>query len=66
MKYVCIGLIELYRRFLSKCKPVPTCRFEPSCSAYSIEAFREWGFFGGLFFNDTARFALQSFFKGRL
>ena len=48
MKHVCIWLVELYRRFLSKWKPVPTCRFRPTCSAYALEAFREWGFFAGL------------------
>ena len=47
MKYVCIWLVELYRKYLSKCKPYPTCRFTPTCSAYAIEAFREWGFLAG-------------------
>ena len=64
MKYVCIGLVELYRRFLSKCKTVPTCRFEPSCSAYSIEAFREWGFFGGLFLTIRRVLRCNPFSKG--
>jgi len=46
MKHLAIWLIELYRRFISPLKP-PCCRFIPTCSAYAVEAFREWGFFIG-------------------
>jgi len=34
--------IHFYRRFLSPLKPA-TCRFEPSCSAYTLEAIRTHG-----------------------
>lgn len=34
--------IRLYRRYISPMKP-PCCRFTPSCSAYALEALREWG-----------------------
>ena len=47
MKYVCIWLVELYRKYLSKAKPYPTCRFTPTCSAYAVEALKEWGFLAG-------------------
>ena len=47
MKYLCIGFIRLYRRFISPWKP-PCCRFTPSCSAYAIEAFSKRGFFAGM------------------
>ena len=47
MKYVCIWLIRLYRKFISPLKRSPCCRFTPSCSAYAIDAFLEWGFFVG-------------------
>ena len=46
MKHLCIGLIRLYRRFISPIKP-PCCRFTPSCSAYALEAFEKRGFFVG-------------------
>ena len=47
MKYVCVWLIGLYRRFIS---PLTGrhCRFTPTCSAYAMEAFRKHGFFKGL------------------
>lgn len=48
MKYVCIGLIRLYQKFLSPLKRCPTCRFTPTCSAYAVEAFTKRGFFVGM------------------
>ena len=48
MKYLCILLIKFYRRFLSPLKRQPTCRFEPTCSSYAMEAFRKRGFFAGM------------------
>ena len=38
--------VKFYRRFISPGLP-PRCRFEPSCSAYAIEAIDEWGAFRG-------------------
>ncbi len=35
--------IRFYRRFLSPLKPVPCCRFTPTCSQYALEALEEWG-----------------------
>lgn len=46
MKYLCIGLIRLYRRFISPLKP-KTCRFTPTCSEYALEAYKTRGFFVG-------------------
>lgn len=37
-----IFLIRLYQRFISPLKP-PSCRFTPTCSAYAVDALREWG-----------------------
>ena len=37
-----IFLVGLYRNFVSPLLP-RTCRFWPSCSAYSVEALREHG-----------------------
>lgn len=47
MKYLCIALIRFYQKVLSPLKKHPTCRFTPTCSAYSIEAFQKRGFFVG-------------------
>ena len=37
-----IGILTLYRRFLSPLLP-PACRFHPSCSSYAIESFEKYG-----------------------
>ena len=48
MKRIAMALVRFYRKYLSGCKPTPTCRFTPTCSAYSLEAFETRGFFVGL------------------
>ncbi len=45
---LCIILIKGYQRYISPIKG-PTCRFYPTCSEYSAQAFRKYGFFKGMF-----------------
>lgn len=42
-----IWTIRGYQRMISRYTP-PSCRFYPSCSQYTVEAFRHHGVFGGL------------------
>jgi len=46
MKYLFIGLIRFYQKFISPLKR-PCCRFTPTCSQYALEAFGKRGFFVG-------------------
>lgn len=46
MRRLAIGLIKLYQRTFSRIMP-PTCRFEPSCSTYAIEAIEVHGLIKG-------------------
>ncbi|MBA4541935.1 MULTISPECIES: membrane protein insertion efficiency factor YidD [Thermoactinomyces] len=47
MKWIALGLIHFYRRFLSPLKP-PVCRFVPTCSEYALIAIQRHGFvYGG-------------------
>jgi len=39
--------IHFYRRFISPLSP-PACRFQPTCSAYALEALRTHGPLRGL------------------
>jgi putative membrane protein insertion efficiency factor len=42
-----IAPLAFYRRFLSPLKP-PMCRFQPTCSAYAIEAIELHGVVRGI------------------
>jgi putative membrane protein insertion efficiency factor len=42
MKSVALGIIRLYKRFLSPLLP-SACRFEPTCSQYTYEAIEIHG-----------------------
>ena len=63
MKHVMIWLIGLYRKYISPLKP-PCCRFTPTCSAYSIEAFRKRGFFVGMILTISRILRCNPFSKG--
>lgn len=39
---IVILIIRFYQKFISPLKG-PTCRFYPTCSAYSIEAIKKYG-----------------------
>lgn len=43
----CIMMVRFYQLFISPLKG-PTCRFYPTCSQYSIQAFKKYGFLKGL------------------
>ena len=42
MKTLIIWLIEGYRRYISPLFP-PSCRFQPTCSQYALEAIATYG-----------------------
>ena len=48
MKQIAILLVRGYQTFISPLFP-RTCRFYPTCSTYSIQAFQKYGFFKGLY-----------------
>ncbi|MEW6774417.1 MAG: membrane protein insertion efficiency factor YidD [Bacteroidota bacterium] len=47
MKYIAIFLIRLYQIFLSPILP-NSCRFTPTCSQYTLEAVKKYGFWKGV------------------
>lgn len=42
MKYLLIGIVRLYQLIISPWLP-KTCRYQPTCSQYSIEALKRHG-----------------------
>lgn len=46
---LCVGLVHLYQE---NGRPISTqfirCRYVPTCSEYSVQAFQKYGFFRGL------------------
>ena len=45
--HILIKFIKIYKYFISPFIS-PSCRYLPTCSDYSIEALRSYGFFKGL------------------
>lgn len=43
---VAVGMIRVYQKALSPMLG-PLCRFQPSCSHYTVEALRKYGFIRG-------------------
>lgn len=46
LKAILIQIIYLYRALISPLFP-PSCRFQPTCSQYAIEAVERFGIFKG-------------------
>lgn len=46
MKWLALGLIRFYKRFISPLLP-PSCRFEPTCSVYTYQAIEKYGVIKG-------------------
>ena len=42
MKYVVLGLIRFYQRYVSPMTP-PSCRYVPTCSQYAVESVSKYG-----------------------
>ena len=46
MRRLTLFLLRAYKRFLSPLLP-PMCRFEPTCSVYTMQAVEKYGAFRG-------------------
>lgn len=48
LKRLVLAPVRFYRRFLSPLKPMPSCRYLPTCSEYAIEAVERRGVVRGV------------------
>jgi uncharacterized protein len=63
MKHLFIVLIRFYQKFISPVTP-PTCRFYPTCSHYSIEAYKRFGVIKGSYLTIKRILKCQPFHPG--
>ena len=47
MRYIGIGLVQVWRHTFGLLTPEGTCKYHPSCSQYAIDALRELGLVRG-------------------
>lgn len=65
MKYVALGVIRFYQKFISPLTP-PSCRFEPTCSHYGYDAISKYGFFRGGWMTIRRIGRCHPFYNGNL
>lgn len=63
MKKLLIKFIKFYQRYISANRP-PTCKYYPTCSAYSIEAIEKHGSFKGVLMSTWRILRCNPFSKG--
>ena len=61
--YILIKLIKCYQFLISPLLG-QSCRYLPTCSEYSIEALRTYGFFKGLFLSVKRIFSCHPWGRG--
>ena len=63
MKKFILSLIHFYRRSVSPMTP-PSCRFNPTCSAYAYEAINKYGVIKGGWLAIKRILRCHPFYKG--
>ena len=63
MKRLLLSLIRFYRHSISPLTP-PSCRFNPTCSAYAYEAINKYGVRKGGFLALKRLCRCHPFYKG--
>ncbi|NOR54004.1 MAG: membrane protein insertion efficiency factor YidD [Candidatus Aminicenantes bacterium] len=63
MKHIALFLIRIYKLFISPLLG-HHCRFNPTCSAYTYEAIKKYGFFRGIFLGGKRILKCHPFHQG--
>ena len=65
MKNIMIIIIKFYQNYISKyILTGRNCRFYPTCSQYSLEAYEKYGFFKGTFLTSKRILRCNPFHEG--
>lgn len=62
-KRVLIALVRFYQRFISPLKP-PSCRYQPTCSQYAVEALTKYGALKGTWLATARVLRCHPFHEG--
>lgn len=63
MKHLMIALIKFYQKNISPLLG-SNCRYLPTCSDYSVQAFEKYGFFKGFYLSVFRILRCNPLFKG--
>lgn len=64
MKNILLGVIKIYRRYISPLKIRPTCIYVPTCSEYAAEAIKKYGSLKGTYLSTKRLLRCHPFAKG--
>jgi uncharacterized protein len=63
MKFLVLSFLQLYKTLISPFLP-PACRFQPTCSTYTMEAVEKYGAIKGTWLGVKRILRCQPFSKG--
>ena len=61
---ILIGMVRIYRKYISPMKRMPSCRYIPTCSQYAIEALQQYGPLKGSYLAIRRILRCNHFHKG--
>ena len=61
---ILIGMVIIYRKYISPMKRMPSCRYIPTCSQYAIEALQKYGPLKGSYLAIRRILRCNHFHKG--
>ena len=64
MKNILLGVIKIYRIYISPLKIRPTCIYVPTCSEYAAEAIKKYGSLKGTYLSTKRILRCHPLAKG--
>ena len=61
---ILIGMVRIYRKYISPMKRMQSCRYIPTCSQYAIEALQKYGPLKGSYLAIRRILRCNHFHKG--